>query len=76
MTEEDVCPFKLNEIAVFESYFRFEIYISRIMQVHIDYFGNGAIPKIRKASLEEKKLWYDCGDYELVIGKTGLITDY
>ena len=61
------CPFILGEIAVFESWFRFEIYISRVIQIHIDYWGQGGIPKITKATLEQKKQWWDSGEYEVVI---------
>lgn len=61
------CPFELGEIAVFESWFRFEKYISRVMQIHIDYYGQGGIPIITKATLEQKQLWYENGEYEIVI---------
>ena len=63
----NLCPFTLGEIAVFESWLRREIYISRVMQVHIDNYGSGAIPKIRKATDEEKRHWCLNGAHELVI---------
>lgn len=62
------CPFEVGEIVVFESWFRFEIYISRVMQIHIDYWGNGAMPTMTKATLHQKKQWYENGEYEMVIG--------
>jgi hypothetical protein len=62
------CPFEIGEIVVFESWFRFEIYISRVMQIHIDYWGNGCAPTMTKATLEQKQQWYDNGEYEMVIG--------
>lgn len=62
------CPFKVGELAVFESYMRYEVYISRVLQVHIDDYGSGMIPNIIKATLEQKKQWYDNEEYELVIG--------
>ena len=61
------CPFEVGEIAVFTSYMRFEKYISRVMQVHLDYWGSGMIPEISKATNEEKKAWFDNDNYELVI---------
>lgn len=67
--EKKECPFVLGEIAVFESWMRFEKYISTIQQVHIDYWGSGIIPIITKATLEQKKLWYENGKYEIVIGE-------
>lgn len=65
--ENKNCPFELGEIAVFESSMRNETYISRIMQVHIDYWGNGGIPNITKATTEQKKMWWENGEYELII---------
>ncbi len=61
------CPFEIGEIAVFESWFRFEKYISQVTQIHIDYYGQGWMPTITKATAEQKKLWYENGKYEIVI---------
>lgn len=74
MKPSESCPFKLGEIAVFESWFRREVYISRIMQVHIDYYLDAGIPTIRKATKEEKKMWYENENHELVIEELSLIT--
>lgn len=60
------CDFKVGEIAVFDSCVRNEIFISKIMQIHIDYSGLSSI-KIRKATSEEKKMWYDNNAYELIL---------
>lgn len=68
--EENVCPFKEGEIAVFESWMRFEVYISRVMSIHIESWERGFCwngPMITKATPEQKKLWYENDNYELVI---------
>lgn len=65
--ENTKCPFELGEIVVFESSIRFETYISRIRQFHIDYYDSGAIPTITKATLEQKEAWFNCGKYELIL---------
>ena len=44
---------KLDELVVVTSSMRFEIYIARISQIQIDYWGTGIVPYIRKATLEE-----------------------
>jgi hypothetical protein len=61
------CPFEVGEIVVFESWLRCELYISRVMQIHIDYWGNGCMPTMTKATLEQKQQWYENGQYEMVI---------
>lgn len=61
------CIFTVGEIAVFESWLRREIYIGRVMQVHIDYPGIG--PQLLKATTEQKKVWYESGEHELIIGQ-------
>ncbi len=62
------CPFEVGEIVIFESWFRFEIYIGRVMQIHIDYWGNCGMPTMTKATLQQKQQWYENGEYEMVIG--------
>lgn len=62
------CPFEVGEIVVFESWIRFEIYICIVMQIHIDYWGNGGMPTMTKATLQQKQQWYENGEYEMVIG--------
>ncbi len=61
------CPFELGEIVIFKSYFRFEYYIARIQQIHIDYWGSGMIPTIRKATPYQKQLFYESGKHEVVL---------
>ena len=61
------CPFKLGEIAIIESYIRGEIYITTILQAHIDEYGSAQCPTIKKATLEEKKMWYYNDSHELVL---------
>ncbi len=70
MEKQDGCPFELGEIVIFTSWLRFEQFISRIMQIHIDYWEYGSCGlKIEKAILYEKKQWYENGEHELVIGE-------
>jgi hypothetical protein len=62
------CPFEVGEIAVFESWFRFEKYISRVHPIHIEYWGHwGICPFIYKATIEQKKQWWNSGEYEVMI---------
>lgn len=61
------CAFAVEEIAVFESWFRREVYIARVMQVHLDYPGMD--PQILKATTEQKQAWYESGEHELIIGQ-------
>jgi len=63
------CPFELGEIAVFESAMRFEKFISRIREIHIEYWGFGGMPQITKATDEQKRLWYENGEFELILEK-------
>jgi hypothetical protein len=61
------CPFKIGEVAVFKSWFRFEVYITKVLPIHIEYWGEGWLPEIKKATIEQKQMWYDNDNYELVI---------
>jgi hypothetical protein len=56
--------FKLGEIVVFESGFRFQTFISQIREIHLEY---PYLCPYRKATPEEKKLWYESGEREVVI---------
>lgn len=47
--------YELDEIVVFESCYRREVFISQIQQVHIDH---PHLITIYKATLEQKKQWY------------------
>lgn len=67
MPNSKQCPFVEGEIAVFKSSFRQETYISKVQQIHIDYWNSGWIPEISKATLEQKQQFYENNDYELVI---------
>lgn len=58
--------FEEGEIAVFESVFRREIYITRVQSFHLEENGY-AEPKIIKATQEQKALWYNSNQFEVVI---------
>ncbi len=61
------CPFKEGEIAVFESYFRFEKYISRVRLIHLENWGSGWLPDIYKATNQQKELWYNSEKHEVIL---------
>lgn len=61
------CPFQVGEIVVFESTMRMERYIARLQPMHIVYWGAGFIPKITKATTEQKQMWYENGEEEMIL---------
>jgi hypothetical protein len=61
------CPFKNGELVVIDSYLRREVWVTRIYPIHIEYWGTGIIPKIRAATTEEKRLWYENGEHEYIL---------
>lgn len=63
----NLCPFEVGEIAVFRSHFRFETYISRVTWIHVEYWGTSMVPEMIKATPEQKRLWFENGEDELII---------
>ena len=62
---ESKYPYELGEIVVIESYYRSETFISQISQIHIDYPSLN--PPMRKATIDEKQLWYENDQCELIL---------
>lgn len=63
----NLCPFEVGEIAVFRSHFRFETFISRVTPLQIEFWGKAMAPEMIKATPEQKRLWFENGEYELII---------
>jgi hypothetical protein len=64
-------PYSLGDIVVFDSSHRQEKYIGQIEEIHIKHWGTKLIPSVSDATIEQKKLWYESGEKEVIIERYG-----
>lgn len=67
----NTCPYNIGDIVVFDSPQRQEIYIAQIDERHIKYWGTKLIPEISNATIQQKRMWYESGEKEIIIKKYG-----